>query len=89
MQVGTKELKNRLSHYLRLVRAGEPVLVTDRGVVVAELRAVPNAAIQDEALEELARQGVVTLARGRLTEVRPVRRKKRVLVSEMVVEDRR
>ena len=35
--VGVRELKNRLSEYLRLVRAGERVLVTDRGQVIAEL----------------------------------------------------
>jgi antitoxin (DNA-binding transcriptional repressor) of toxin-antitoxin stability system len=35
--IGVRELKNRLSEYLRLVRGGERVLVTDRGKVVAEL----------------------------------------------------
>ena len=34
---GLRELKNRLSEYIRDVRRGERVLVTDRGVVVAEL----------------------------------------------------
>lgn len=36
--VGVRELKNRLSEYLRAVRRGERILVTDRGQVVAELR---------------------------------------------------
>jgi antitoxin (DNA-binding transcriptional repressor) of toxin-antitoxin stability system len=36
--VGVKELKNRLSEYLREVRHGARVLVTDRSTVVAELR---------------------------------------------------
>ena len=36
--VGVKQLKSRLSEYLRLVRSGEIVLVTDRDEVVAELR---------------------------------------------------
>jgi hypothetical protein len=36
--VGIRELKNRLSEYIRLTRAGERLLVTDRGVIVAELR---------------------------------------------------
>jgi antitoxin (DNA-binding transcriptional repressor) of toxin-antitoxin stability system len=35
--VGLRELKNRLSEYVREVRSGEGVLVTDRGEVVAEL----------------------------------------------------
>ena len=36
-QVGLRELKNRLSEYVRLVRAGEHIQITDRGQVVAEL----------------------------------------------------
>lgn len=36
--VGIRELKARLSHYLRDVQTGDVVLVTDRGRVVAELR---------------------------------------------------
>jgi antitoxin (DNA-binding transcriptional repressor) of toxin-antitoxin stability system len=36
--VGVKELKNRLSAYLREVREGTVILVTDRENVVAELR---------------------------------------------------
>src|ERR1700681_467725 len=38
-EVGIRELKNRLSEYVRLVKEGEVVMVTDRGEVVAELRA--------------------------------------------------
>ncbi len=37
--VGVRELKAQLSQYLREVGAGEVILVTDRGRVVAELRA--------------------------------------------------
>jgi prevent-host-death family protein len=36
--VGVRDLKNKLSEYLRRVRLGESVLVTDRGEVVAELQ---------------------------------------------------
>ncbi len=35
--VGIRELKNRISDYLRAVRAGESVLVTDRGEAIAEI----------------------------------------------------
>ena len=59
-----RELKNRLSAYLREVAAGEVVLVTDRGRVVAELRrpraeALPSPA--EEALERLVAAGVLTI----------------------------
>lgn len=60
--VGIRELKNRLSEYLRLVRNGEEILVTDRGEVVAELRQPsPRVALPYPALAELARQGRVRL----------------------------
>ncbi len=42
--VGVRELKANLSRYLREVERGEVVLVTDRGRVVAELRAAPETA---------------------------------------------
>lgn len=55
-QIGVRELKNRLSEYLRLVRAGERVQITDRGKVVAELRPPPmpggDAAAGLAALEQ-------------------------------------
>ncbi|PYQ22862.1 MAG: hypothetical protein DMF79_05115 [Acidobacteria bacterium] len=56
--VGVRELKNRLSEYLRLVRNGEEILVTDRGEVVAELRQPsPRVALPYPALLEVIRQG--------------------------------
>jgi antitoxin (DNA-binding transcriptional repressor) of toxin-antitoxin stability system len=61
--VGIRELKNRLSEYIRQVRGGEEILVTDRGVVVAELRK-PGPGASDTrypALVELARQGAARL----------------------------
>lgn len=62
--VAVKELKNRLSSYLREVKDGEIVLVTDRGKVIAELRRPttmsPPTAEQD-ALLRLAEAGVLDL----------------------------
>jgi antitoxin (DNA-binding transcriptional repressor) of toxin-antitoxin stability system len=62
--VGVRELKNRLSEYLRMVRAGESVLITDRGEVVAELHAPGRGGIDDgvpAGLQALARRGLVRL----------------------------
>lgn len=58
--VGIKELKNKLSHYIRLVASGETVLVTDRDEVVAELvppRPGRAEAVQDAHLAEAVRKG--------------------------------
>ena len=62
--VGLRELKNRLSEYVREVRSGEGVLVTDRGEVVAEL--VPPGHVTDgrgvpSGLVALAKTGRLTL----------------------------
>jgi antitoxin (DNA-binding transcriptional repressor) of toxin-antitoxin stability system len=62
--VGIRELKDRLSEYLRRVRGGETVLVTDRGEVVAEF-SPPGAGLAEPsvpaALVALARRGLATL----------------------------
>lgn len=62
--VGVRELKNRLSEFLRLVRAGERILVTDRGEVIAEI-GPPGGAPEEELppkLREMIRRGFATRA---------------------------
>ena len=61
--VGVRELKNRLSEYLRHVRSGESLLVTDRGEVVAEI-ARPGQTVDPTippGLAALAKRGVATI----------------------------
>ena len=63
--VGIKELKKRLSEYVRLAAGGQTVLVTDRDRVVAELsppREGRAPAVQDAIIAELVREGVMTPA---------------------------
>lgn len=66
--IGIRELKARLSQILREVQQGDPVLVTDRGRVVAELR-LPDATTwgraahgPEGALTRLAAAGHLRLA---------------------------
>ncbi len=64
--VGLRELKNRLSAYVRQVTTGETILVTDRGEVVAELNPPGRSAAPagvPPGLLELARKGLVTLGK--------------------------
>jgi antitoxin (DNA-binding transcriptional repressor) of toxin-antitoxin stability system len=51
--VGVKQLKARLSEYVRLVKAGETILVTDRDEVVAELRPARRQRRTGDNLEEV------------------------------------
>ena len=77
--VGIKALKNKLSEYVRAAAAGETVLVTDRGRVVAELvapRVRTDASSAEQRMGELVRQGLLTPAKvaskARLPRRRPV-----------------
>lgn len=64
--VGIKVLKAKLSEYIRLAKAGETILVTERDEVVAELgparRQPLPAETVDGRLRELAERGEVALA---------------------------
>ena len=63
--VGIKTLKNKLSEYVRAAAAGETVLVTDRGQVVAELvapRVRSDASPVEQRLGDLMRQGLLAPA---------------------------
>ena len=59
MEVGVRELRNNLSRFLERVQAGEEVVVTDRGRMVA--RVVPVSG--ERALDRLVASGLVTPAR--------------------------
>ncbi len=62
--VGIRELKNRLSLYVRKAEAGDVVVITDRGRVVAELVPPgqgPERRDVHPGLLELARRGELRL----------------------------
>jgi len=92
--VGIKELKNNLSAYLREVRRGTRVLVSDRGEIVAEIRE-PGAVYATEedsnpVLAAWARAGIVKLPTSKKTpmEKSPVRLPKGT-AERILDEDRR
>jgi prevent-host-death family protein len=86
--VGARELKVRLGRYLRRVRQGHRLIVTDRGQPVAELRPIGGEAGIDSALAELEARGVVVRpSRKRLTSFRLIESRGSEL-STAVVEDR-
>lgn len=59
-------LKARLSEYLRMVRNGEDVIVTDRGIPVARLTPLEPAERQDAHSRGLIEAGLVRGAEGSL-----------------------
>lgn len=48
MEISIREMKNNLSKYLKRVRAGKDVVITDRGRPVARLTPVKSAAVESE-----------------------------------------
>jgi prevent-host-death family protein len=86
--VGARELKVRLGTYLRRVRQGQTLVVTDRGRPVAELRPMPRGS-RDAVLARLEAAGLVTRPTKRaLTPFRPVELEKGASLSDAVLEDR-
>jgi prevent-host-death family protein len=66
MNVSVRDLKNGLSAYLRRVRRGERVTVTDRGRPVAELSPAGESSLSlDQRLARLVESGELRLPRGR------------------------
>ena len=66
MNVGVRELKQRLGKYLELVRQGETIVITDRGRPVARIEQIVPEDLPDH-LKKL-------IAEGRLIYKGPVKR---------------
>ncbi len=85
---GIKDLKNRLSYYLREVKRGEKILITERNQVIATILPVERGE-EDSKLLSLVKEGFATWKGGKpVGSLRPVRIKGKT-VSEIVLEDRR
>ena len=73
MHVGTRELKTRLGGYLRRVRAGHRLVITDRGEPIAELRPLDRGSNEATTLDRLRALGTVTRLESRpLAAFRPL-----------------
>ena len=88
MKAGVKDLKNRLSYYLREVKKGEKILITERDQVIATILPVERGE-EDSSLLSLVKEGFATWKGGKPTgSPRPVRIKGKT-VSEIILEDRK
>lgn len=86
--VSIRELKSRLSHYLRLARGGESMVITDRGVPVGRL--VPIEQTLERRLETLRESGMLRWSGRRLARRKPTVRiaNRGKSVSDLLIEDR-
>ena len=90
--VGVRELKNRLTSYLKLVKADQEVIVTERGKPIAIIQPAGRASAPrslEARLAAMAARGLITLPERPLV---PRRRRFKVPgrpLSELIMEDRR
>lgn len=87
-EIGIRELKSHLSAFLRRVKRGESITVTDRGTPIA--RIVPAGVSTEEAMMALQEAGIVEWSGKKFSPPEPVATVKgRKAVSDLLVEDRR
>jgi len=85
--VSIRELKSRLSHFLRLARGGESVVITDRGVPVGRL--VPIEQDLEERIAALRAARQLQWSGRSLASRKPaVRIPAGKSVAQLIIEDR-
>ena len=90
--VGVKELKNRLTQYLRRAKHGEEVVVTERGRPIAlihPIQAAEHAVSLEARLARLAAQGRLTLPTRKARKRVPKVKISGPPLSKTILEDRR
>jgi prevent-host-death family protein len=85
--VNVRELKSKLSHYLRLTKSGSSVEITERGTPIG--RIVPTTAPIEDRIEAMAQSGLLLWNKHKLKPMAPVARVRgKRTVAEILIEDR-
>ncbi len=90
--VGSREFKNRMGRYMKAVRQGQSLLLTERGKPVAKV-VPPDPEPAEEptltdVLKKLEAEGKIRLAKRPLGKLRAIPSRGKS-ASEMIIEDRR
>lgn len=70
--VGVRELRNRLSEYLRRVKAGEMITITEHGKEIG--RIIPAEPALEDILPALIQAGIVAWSGEKLEQYQPAAR---------------
>ena len=85
--VGIRELKARLSSYIRQAKSGTSVVITDRGEPVARL--VPMGRSLEHRMDDLVEAGLVNWSGKNLSRIAPVASTRgQQTVADLLLEDR-
>jgi prevent-host-death family protein len=88
ISAGIRDLRNRLSYYLREAKKGEKILITERDQVIATILPVERGE-EDSRLLSLVKEGFATWKGGKPTGSRHPVKIKGKAVSKINLEDRR
>ncbi len=86
MSVSVRELKTRLSEYLRQVKSGQTIVITEHGLPVG--RIVPAAQSVESRLQAMIQAGLVAWSGNKLTPMSPVAQARKRSVADLIVEER-
>jgi prevent-host-death family protein len=85
--VSIRELKSRLSYYLRLAKAGKSVEILERGNPIG--RIIPTVLPVQDRIEAMAQSGLLLWNKRKLKPMAPVARVRgKRTVAELLIEDR-
>jgi prevent-host-death family protein len=87
IRIGIRDLKPRLSQYLKYVKAGRIITITDRGKAIG--RIVPNQQPLEDKLQTLLLSGRAAWNGERLKPAKPeAKTKKGHSIADLLIEDR-
>jgi antitoxin (DNA-binding transcriptional repressor) of toxin-antitoxin stability system len=87
IKVGIRELKSRLSAYVRDIEAGATVVITERGKSVGRITAIQPSS--DAKLKDLAKSGLFRWSGKRFAPEAPrIKLRRRRKISDLVLENR-
>lgn len=87
MTVGIRELKARLSEYLRAIKAGHTIIITEHGRPVGRL--IPSVQPLAERVEAMRRAGLLTWNGKKLPAGRPAATLRRAgTIADLISEGR-
>ncbi|MCL4377308.1 MAG: type II toxin-antitoxin system prevent-host-death family antitoxin [Actinobacteria bacterium] len=88
LRVGIRELKNKLSRYLKKVKEGEVLIITDRNRDMALIQPLDFSSYKE--IHELIKEGSAAWNSGKPVNIStPVQVKTGKSISEIVIKDRR
>lgn len=88
MQVGLREANMHFSKYIKLIKKGREIILTERGVPIAAIRSVaPQKDCLEDRLNALEDRGILRRGRGKL-KLAPTVTLQGTSLSSLVIDER-